>query len=760
VNATCAILIRALLIFIIGRLILQQKCFGQERQSIRQLSDSNFKRSLPLFSSISKDSTIPDIDSILLSIRQQPSAVISGSENKFKRRMTGMDTLAKLRKTPVAGLALSRKPLVIKNGFISYNYSYRSGMDTPYVASDIQQHLINASAEVTIEEKLPLRIYFAERRSNLPYIRNYTDLRIDFDSREFRRIQNASLQNYFNKAIDQIRDSSLPANIDYNKLRFGALSNWLHSGLVIKKLLRCKENLIYSDELKGDSARRDTVLKSSKEFIQFYEGKQKQAAQVGKKVDSLEHQYWILNKRIQQLRNMFSQSSNSAEGIRQIKDSLQSLGVREENPGKFNSALLGIRSLSIGRTTPALSNLTVNQVNVRGLNVDYEQRNVIAGMTAGLVDYNNRDFFQSNQSSKQYVVAGKLGYGKMSGNHLMIIGYTGQKQIFISQFPSNTSPVSGLSLVGQWVFGRNHRLIAEMAQSAVASGAAIAADSGKKHLFWQDNSARAWSLQWHSYIPETKTTLEGMYQHTGINFQSFTAYKVNASVDAWNLRADQYLWKGLLHVTAAVRKNDYNNPLVLQNYNSNTIFTTLTATLHKRFWPTLSVGYIPSSQFSVINGLTYESRYQSFNVTANHFYKIGTANANTTIMYNRFFNDSRDSGFVYYNARNLYWYQTIQFTAFTANLSFSHTQNSQYLLDIMEAGLDRSFKRMGNIGFGIKLNHLNTEENKIGYYINGRINVPNLGTLNIWGEKSFLPGAANTLLKNEFVNVGFSRYFN
>jgi hypothetical protein len=156
----------------------------------------------------------------------------------------------------------------------------------------------------------------------------------------------------------------------------------------------------------------------------------------------------------------------------------------------------------------------------------------------------------------------------------------------------------------------------------------------------------------------------------------------------------------------------------------------------------------------------YESRYQAFNINVNHLYKLGTTNASTTIMYNRFYNDSRDSGFVYYNAHNLYLNQSILFAKYSANVSISHMQNPQYLLDVMEAGLIKSFNKKTSIGFGVKLDHLNSEENKLGYYIRAKTNISRIGVLNVWGEKGYLAGRGNKLIKNEFMNIGFTRYFN
>lgn len=658
-------------------------------------------------------------------------------------------------------LSFGKPLIVLKNGFINYNYSYRSNLDTPFLGNNIQQHMANLSANMVIAQKFPIRVSVFERRSNSPYFKNYTDVRVEFNAPEFRRMQSQKLSKYFDGLINQLKDPGLTSNIRLQQIIQKKLNAYVNNPEIIKKYLQCKEGIIYKNELSGSQEYKDSVIKKDSSFIAYYEKKQYELKKTEKAYDSLRNKYVLITKKIQQLRQVFSRNINSPSGSQVITNSLQEAGIQDKKFDKSIKALYVVRTLSIGKTMPDYTNLTIKNIEVNGINAEFNKNNLYTAVVGGLIDFSARDFiFNTQPLPRQYVTAGRIGWGRKEGNHIILTGYNGQKQIFSTQVQNNKASVYGLSLESQLLLTRNIRIIGEIAQSKIVQSPGILIDSVLKKPFLKDNSSKAWSLQVHGYFPLTRTTVDGMYEHQGINFQCFNAYKINANTDAWNVKADQYLFSGMLHFTAALDNNDYTNPYVQQNYSTNTVFTTLTATFHKRYWPSLSVGYIPASQYTIINNQVYESRYQAFNVNVNHIYKLGLIKAFTTVMYNRFFNSSKDSGFVYYNAHNIYINQNFIFAKFSAIVGVSHTQNPQYLLDVMEAGLSKNVKKAGTISFGVKLDHLNSAENQFGYYINTRTIVSKKWVFNIGGERSYLPGYGNVLIKNEFINVGFTRYFN
>ncbi len=59
-----------------------------------------------------------------------------------------------------------------------------------------------------------------------------------------------------------------------------------------------------------------------------------------------------------------------------------------------------------------------------------------------------------------------------------------------------------------------------------------------------------------------------------------------------------------------ITKSNFDNPLLPEWHNANTVYKSLNATFREKRWPSVSVGYIPSSQLTVIGGDVYETHYQ------------------------------------------------------------------------------------------------------------------------------------------------------
>jgi len=406
-----------------------------------------------------------------------------------------------------------------------------------------------------------------------------------------------------------------------------------------------------------------------------------------------------------------------------------------------------------------MSNLTVKNVNVSGINFEYNADNFYTAFTAGKIDFRSRDFIYGRSVKvPQYVYAASLGYGRKDGNHLIVTGYTGKKQI-VSNIELAAFPVTGMSIEGQWLFGKYVRVTAEAAQSTSPVHASTQGTQ-KQGFKMNDNTNKAYSIQVAGYLPSTGTKWDGYYQRTGINFQNFTNYRVNANASTWSIRIEQFLWRKQIRLLAAARKNDYSNPFVIQQYNSNTVFTSFSATFRRRKLPSLTIGYIPSSQYTIVGNLVAESRYQSLNISSTHFYRIGLMTANGTFTYNKFYNSGSDTGFLYYNANNFFTRHQFTFQLFTANIGYTRTANKQYALDVMDGGLTLNYAKYFTTGMGVKVNSYNNNEVKTGLYYNLSCKLKSVGDFNLWYERGYLPGTTNTLIKNEWFTLGFTRYFN
>src|SRR5690606_1382549 len=132
--------------------------------------------------------------------------------------------------------------------------------------------------------------------------------------------------------------------------------------------------------------------------------------------------------------------------------------------------------------------------------------------------------------------------------------------------------------------------------------------------------------------------IEAKYKQTGPNYQSFSSFQTNSALKSWYIKADQYFLRNMIRISAAARSNDFSNPFVIQKYQSNTIFKSFNVAFRKRKWPSVSAGYMPMSQLTVIDDQIAENRFQSLNANLYHYYLVGNTKTASTAMFNKFYN--------------------------------------------------------------------------------------------------------------------------
>lgn len=83
-----------------------------------------------------------------------------------------------------AAITPANDPLITVHGNLTYNFQYRSYIDTPFVESDMMQHSVQARLNLKIKDRYPLTAYITSRRSNSPYFSNATDISLQFRQQE------------------------------------------------------------------------------------------------------------------------------------------------------------------------------------------------------------------------------------------------------------------------------------------------------------------------------------------------------------------------------------------------------------------------------------------------------------------------------------------------------------------------------------------------------------------------------------------------
>lgn len=647
--------------------------------------------------------------------------------------------------------------LQFTGGQVSYDWNYRSQIDTPFQEHGIVQNLITARMGFNVAAFYPVTVTYFERESNSQYFRDYRDVRVEFNAAEFNRMRANRLNAYATQLSRNLRDPSLKPALDVANSQVDQLSEWLQQGKTVKKLIDARAVVLNNGPPTAGNS--DSLLRDARAFLALYDRFTAYEARLRRYRDSLQNDFIANEKKVLAVRKIMNSRLSPDEEKNALQDLTRQYGIDNGQLNKIYGRLGGIRSLAAGKVLPNYSDLTLKNVNVNGVSFEYS-KGIYLAMTAGAVDYRARDFFYTRRLGKpQMVYTGRIGYGTREGAHAFFTAFKGKKQLLNSGASQQVLDIYGLAFETQLLLTRHIRFLGEAAQSAAPSLVNAVGPSSKPRFRLNDEKNKAYSLSLFAILPKTLTRIDGYYRYRGIDFQSFTSYYVNAAATSWQVRGDQYFWKKTLHLNASVSRNNYDNSYLPVRYSGNTVTENLSLTFRRNHWPTLTVGLMPSSQLSQVDGQVYQNYYQSLNISASHVYQVGLARAVSVVSYNRFYNDAKDAGFIYYNARNFFLTQNLQFLSYAANIGISRSVSRDYRLTVMDAGATATVWKHSSIGFGVKINQLNDKALKLGLYGSERISLPRIGELTAWIEKAYLPGWNDVLTKNEFYHLSFTRFF-
>lgn len=654
----------------------------------------------------------------------------------------------------------TKKFIEFTGGYIGYNWNYRSSVDTPFQERDLSQHLISTSINLTIAQSVPVTLTYFDRESNSRYFRDYRDFRIEFNTQEFSRLQSQRLLTYSEQVIAELRNPLTKPSLDFVNKELDKIQNWKNQRSTENSLIESKSTILNGGKLDSSTWLFDTSsVSKAKAFVAVYDQIVRQTEKLKLFRDSLQKEYVYTEKEITALTKILNGAGSGFDKKDAIKYILDKHGAGDKRLQRLYSTASSIKTLSIGKSVPNYSELTLKNINVTGINFEYN-KDFYFGLSGGAVDYRARDFFFSKVKRKpQFVYLVRVGYGSREGSHLFLTAFKGRKQI-LSSAQSPVLNVYGLSFESQIVFDKNHRIIGEVAQSSSPALINSSGNSEKSSFNIKDEKNRAYSFRLNSFFPKSRSRIEAFYKYRGINYQNFSSYYTNAALHQWSVKADQYFFKRMLHINASAAKNSYENPYLLTRYNGNTVFKNITASFKRSKWPAITVGYMPSSQLSEIDGQIYENFYQALNLSLNHQYRLGIAQSFSLFSYNQFYNDSRDTGFLYYDAKNYFFNQHFQFLSYATDINIAQTKSRDYSLTVLEAGASAKVWKRSVVGFGLKINQLNGSAVKVGLYGSEKISIPKLGELNAWIEKSYLPGWKGNLVRTELYNIGFFRVIN
>lgn len=712
-------------------------------------------------SGITDTISIPKKDSVKKQLSLAKNRLMAGVKDPFQHSI-GVDI-----NDPFKKLFVTRPALRVNGGMVSYIGNYRSVIDTPYAERHILQHNITGRWDVTVAGIFPLQVNYWLRQSNSAFFRNIYDVQASFNGAAFQNNVRASLRGRLMALAPSIKDSLFEKMYALKQADLTGLENTLKTTFSEQKLIEANETLkvpkLTWDNSLPDSVnmhREDSLKGIAMDFIDRYNHTKKRYDSLHARVDSLQEKYRENLQKVKQYRQMIDGDWSKMQSVRGWKNMLREYGMENLHlPAKYRW-LLGIRHFSLGRSPVNYSELTAKNVSVNGINVEYNSWYYLA-LSAGSVNYRFRDFVVGSKGRKpQYLAMVRAGIGRLEKDYFILSAFKGQKQLFATGAAvSSTINITGFSAESRWAVNRTTYITAEVAKSMTPDYRNNPAQGSNKFVL-KDRNNQAVAFRVNSIIPVTQTRLEAFFKQTGANYQSFSSYTTNAAMESWYIKAGQNLFRRQLRIAGSLRKNEFSNPFLVQDYKSNTLFKSVTATVRVRRWPVVTVGYQPLSQYTKVDEVVIENRFQTFNATLFHLYPVRQLKMATTVMFNKYYNNQTDTGFLYYNATNSYFTQTFYFNSFTANAGISYTKNGSYTLQVLDGGIQPNIPKLGTIGVGIRINNLNNTVIKAGGYVSANIRLFKQDMLFITYEHGYLPGNKNGLVRNEMGTIQFVKTFN
>lgn len=723
------------------------------------------------------------------------------------------------------------------HGNISYDFIYRSRIDTPISQQNFQQHTERINLDVVVKEKYPLKVAFISRQSNSPFFRNFLDMNLNFDRYAYTKNIRQDLINKLSGKLAANPDlKSATEELNKKLSKYNELKNWLGSGATLQKIIEEKEKKYRQeilnngrsgtndpggisrsnadptelvnrrsgfkdsieakghiqqffenrDKFKFNSSnltkglpqtdlyrdRKDSVHTALKDsvthkpgFIELFDQKQKELVALADSIKRLQRKTdsirFTAQKHIEEIKQKIYKATNAND----LKKIATENGIQQDQKEKLEKILAGIKILGIGRSMLNYTELTAQNITVTGVNIEFNP-SYYAAFASGKIDYRFRDFYNRNSSrnNDQYLVLGRLGIGDKDSKALILSVFQGRKgtsQFGLSDSVTNHVNVMGYSLEALLKKNEYTSISAEFAKSTKPVTGSLQANKQTGVLFkFSDYSNMGINIKAQTIIPETNTKVSGFYRRTGKSFQSFSLFSYNSDQTAWLIRADQQFFKTRMTVTGMLRQNDFTNPFTDKTFKTSTTFKSVLVSVRIPKYPSFSVGYYPGTQLYFIDKEKIrENAYYILNGSMVYSYYYNRIRMNTSVLYNRYFNQATDSGFVLNTGINYYASQTIFLNKMQVKAGYAYTRQTELSFYTVESSADYAIKSFLKIGAGIKYNKIASGNLYIGQQALLSADCKKLGGLTIQYERSFLPTLNHTLVPIEIGRVSWYKIF-
>lgn len=688
--------------------------------------------------------------------------------------------------------ANSKKRFIAIHGEVSYDFYYRSRIDTPFAQSNFQQHTERVYLNILLKEQFPFKIGFASRQSNSGFFRDFNDMNFQFDHFAYNKKIKQQLVNQLQlkqQKLSSLADLDSILKKELKKLELLKLS--VNNPATLQKIIEQREDEFRKKNEQQISEKVNYSTFPDEEELNFtyLNNKRNRIFYIKSKIDSLEEKFEdvtrkkeeeidsiskkvaIIQQKIDSLKTVSQSKFSSvrqkiynAGNQKELLKIAADNGLEPDGNPKLNKFLSGVKNFSIGRNEVNYTELTVQNITITGVNVEYNT-SIYAAFAAGKVDYRFRDFFNKKSfKNDQYLVLGRVGIGNKDKHTIILSLFNGRKSL--SQYGQSNPVGNSINIVGyslETIMKKNENtyLSLEFAKSTRPVTGDLNNNKEINSLVqFKDRTNTGLNIKAQTIIPKTNTRLSGFFRRTGENFQSFSLFSYNTDQTSWLWRADQDIFKRKIGITAMLRRNDFTNPFTEKTFKTSTTFSSLLLKLRIPKYPTLSIGYYPGTQFYLIdNDHIRENAYYILNGTVNYGYFFKGYNMNSTFLYNRYMNKANDSGFVYYKGINIYASQTIFIKKLQLQGAYSVTKQPELQYFSLESAADYTITKLLRLSASLKYNKVIGGENYWGERILINMEIKKLGRFQLQHEKSFLPTIHGQLYPVEIGRVSWYKYF-
>ncbi len=624
------------------------------------------------------------------------------------------------------------------DGTITYDYLYRSMVDTPFYTRNYQQHSIYGNIKSNISGTYPIDVRFNIRKTNQPFLQNFFDFNIGLNPQQMaKNIKEQIINNYKNVQVDSALHALQQKLNEYTHVQHSLDS-------LIRKRNKMQERVELREALFGkfpslsiaeiDSLIDGVGLNKINNLFSYeqpdlsnklmdYRKSVAEQSRIGEVKDSIKN---ITDKIIDKKAELEKYKQglpdvNQAMGSSELRQLLKSNQSLKDSLPRHSKLLLSLKTLAIGRGILNYSELTAKDIALTGLNVEVNP-SWYGAAAMGVINWQFRPFGAKNKRlPNQYAGIFRAGWGLTERAAIIFTYYQGARNLVYSPLPDSVpvAPVQHLQGVSAQLLYKltpEHSFSFEYAKSSFARfHETVPGEKSQENWLSFQNGSRtneAFSLLYEGHVKQTRTQITARYRQLGPDFQCFTFFNTQANRNAWQWDINQKIGKHFF-VRGGIQKNQSNYPGI-ENMKTDVVLS-VQAGFCKPKWPSVFIGYMPSSQIIMVDSVPLENNFQTLNATSTYAWRAGNSILLSQATFTRFFNSGSDTGFIYFNASDIGISQQLSVGKWQFQAGYHMIDQDAQRLRTMDGSISMTIKSNLTLSTNGRLNTIQTGEKLFGY---------------------------------------------